>query len=318
MTALRDFEDIIAAMDSNPQWVEAMRSRLLTRELLQLPERIEEQTRETIRWRAESEAKSDDLKALIELAHQRLDKSEDRLYRLEEIAATTTARLDRLESKTDDLAELVKINTARLDRLESKTDDLAELVKINTARLDRLESKTDDLADLVKAVSEQVKLNTEYLKRNTDHIDKLRGFEIERQMYRQIHTFMIRRFNLRRCRVLRASANDAFAHRFDTDVYDAFDAEILEESESVRIFSTDLIAVGRRRGSDKHTYLVAESSYHVNYSDIDRAIKSRAALSKVYPDAEIIAAVHGVTIGHDDKLVADGKLVAVLQADPDA
>ena len=297
MTALRDFEDIIAAMDSNPQWVEAMRSRLLTRELLQLPERIEEQTRETIRWRAESEAKSDDLKALMELAHQRLDKSEARLDHLEEIAAATTARLDRLESKTDDLAELVKINTARLDRLESKTDDLA---------------------DLVKAVNEQVKLNTEYLKRNTDHIDKLRGFEIERQMYRQIHTFMIRRFNLRRCRVLRASANDAFAHRFDTDVYDAFDAEILEESESVRIFSTDLIAVGRRRGSDKHTYLVAESSYHVDYSDIDRAIKSRAALSKVYPDAEIIAAVHGVTIGHDDKLIADGKLVAVLQADPDA
>ena len=318
MTALRDFEDIIAAMDSNPQWVEAMRSRLLTRELLQLPERIEEQTRETIRWRAESEAKSDDLKALIELAHQRLDKSEARLYRLEEIAATTTARLDRLESKTDDLANWSKptppASTAWIqDRRPSRIGQDS-----NTARLDRLESKTDDLADLVKAVNEQVKLNTEYLKRNTDHIDKLRGFEIERQMYRQIHTFMIRRFNLRRCRVLRASANDAFAHRFDTDVYDAFDAEILEESESVRIFSTDLIAVGRRRGSDKHTYLVAESSYHVNYSDIDRAIKSRAALSKVYPDAEIIAAVHGVTIGHDDKLVADGKLVAVLQADPDA
>lgn len=269
MTAIRDFEDIIAAMDSNPQWVEAMRSRLLTRELLQLPQRIEELTREMKRH-----------------------------------AADTKARLDRLD-------ELVAVSKARLDRLD-------EIAAATTARLDRLESKTDDLADLVRAVNEQVKLNAEHLKRNTDHIDKLRGFEIERQLYRQIHTFMIRRFNLGRCRTLRASANDAFAHRFDTDVYDAFDAEIIEESESVRIFSTDLIAVGRRRGSDKQTYLVAESSYHVNYRDIDRAIKSRAALSKVYPDAEIIAAVHGVTIGHDDELIANGKRVAILQADPDA
>ena len=30
-------------------------------------------------------------------------------------------------------------------------------------------------------------------------------------------------------------------------------------------------------------------------------MKSRAALSKVYPDAEIIAAVYGVTIGYDDE-----------------
>lgn len=290
MTAIRDFEDIIAAMDSNPQWVEAMRSRLLTRELLQLPQRIEELTREMKRHAADTKA---------------------RLDRLDELVAVSKARLDRLD-------EISAATTARLDRLESKTDDLADLVKINTARLDRLESKTDDLADLVRAVNEQVKLNAEHLKRNTDHIDKLRGFEIERQLYRQIHTFMIRRFNLGRCRTLRASANDAFAHRFDTDVYDAFDAEIIEESESVRIFSTDLIAVGRRRGSDKQTYLVAESSYHVNYRDIDRAIKSRAALSKVYPDAEIIAAVHGVTIGHDDELIANGKRVAILQADPDA
>ena len=290
MTALRDFEDIIAAMDSNPQWVEAMRSRLLTRELLQLPQRIEELTREMKRHAADSKA-----------------------------------RLDRLESKTDDLEELLRVAHQRLNRADARLDRLDEIAAATTARLDRLESKTDDLAELVKAVNgqvqaltEQVKLNTEHLKRNTDHIDKLRGFEIERQLYRQVHTFMIRRFNLRRCRVVRASANDAFAHRFDTDVYDAFDAEIIEESESVRIFSTDLIAVGRRRGSDKQTYLVAESSYHVNYSDIDRAIKSRAALSKVYPDAEIIAAVHGVTIGHDDELIADGKRVAVLQADPDA
>ena len=345
MTALRDLEDIIAAMDSNPQWVEAMRSRLLTRELLQLPERVEEQTRETKRWRAESEAKSDDLKALIELAHRRLEESEARLAALEKLAESNQTRivnveelledgrvrLARLEKLVEDsqgrlaaLEELSKATTARLDSLEAKTDDLADLVKavneqvkINTARLDSLESKTDDLADLVKAVNEQVKINTEHLKRNTNHLDRLRGFEIERQMYRRIHGLMLNNHDLYRGRVLRAVSNDARADRFARDVYDARDAELIDNAEYVRIFDTDLIAVGRRLGSDKQTYFVAESSFHVNYYDVERAMRSRAALSKVYPGVEIIAAVYGVTIGYDENLIAESNNVSVLQADPD-
>ena len=116
MTALRDLEDIIAAMDSNPQWVEAMRSRLLTRELLQLPERVEEQTRETKRWRAESEAKSDDLKALIELAHRRLEESEARLAHLEKLAVSNQTRIVNVE-------ELLEDGRVRLARLEKLVED---------------------------------------------------------------------------------------------------------------------------------------------------------------------------------------------------
>ena len=203
--------------------------------------------------------------------------------------------------------ELSKATTARLE----------ELSKATTARLDSLEAKTDDLADLVKAVNEQVKINTEHLKRNTNHLDRLRGFEIERQMYRRIHGLMLNNHDLYRGRVLRAVSNDARADRFARDVYDARDAELIDNAEYVRIFDTDLIAVGRRLGSDKQTYFVAESSFHVNYYDVERAMRSRAALSKVYPGVEIIAAVYGVTIGYDENLIAENNNVSVLQADPD-
>ena len=42
MVIIRTTEDFIKAMDENPEWLEAVRSRLLTRELLNLPRRFEE------------------------------------------------------------------------------------------------------------------------------------------------------------------------------------------------------------------------------------------------------------------------------------
>ena len=40
MTRISNIEDLIRVLDENPQWVEALRARLLTRELIELPEKF--------------------------------------------------------------------------------------------------------------------------------------------------------------------------------------------------------------------------------------------------------------------------------------
>ncbi len=40
MTTINNIEDLIRVLDENPQWVEALRVRLLTRELIELPEKF--------------------------------------------------------------------------------------------------------------------------------------------------------------------------------------------------------------------------------------------------------------------------------------
>ncbi len=40
MTTINNIEDLIKLLDENPQWVEALRARLLTRELMELPEKF--------------------------------------------------------------------------------------------------------------------------------------------------------------------------------------------------------------------------------------------------------------------------------------
>ena len=44
MTTVNTIEDFVRVMDDNPEWLEAVRARLLTREVLELPRRMEELT----------------------------------------------------------------------------------------------------------------------------------------------------------------------------------------------------------------------------------------------------------------------------------
>ena len=40
MTTINTMEDLIRLLDENPEWLEALRSRLLTRELLEMPQTL--------------------------------------------------------------------------------------------------------------------------------------------------------------------------------------------------------------------------------------------------------------------------------------
>ena len=69
-TKIDTIEDLIRVLDDHPEWLEALRMRLLTRELLELPQRLAE---------------------FIEAANQRFDRVEERLDRIE-------GRQDRAET----------------------------------------------------------------------------------------------------------------------------------------------------------------------------------------------------------------------------
>ena len=82
MATINTIEDLIQLLDDNPHWVEALRVRLLTRELIELPEKFA---------------------AFVEATNQRFDKIEERLDRGDERMGRMEGRLDRL---TDDVGML--------------------------------------------------------------------------------------------------------------------------------------------------------------------------------------------------------------------
>ena len=114
-------EDLIQLLDDNPHWVEALRTRLLTRELIELPEKFAN---------------------FVEVANQRFDRIEGRLDRVEERLDRVEGRLDRL---TDDVG-ILKGAHARSTALRD-ADVIAEDMGLTLVRV----LSRDDLRALTPA-----------------------------------------------------------------------------------------------------------------------------------------------------------------------
>ena len=105
MTTIHTIEDLIQVLDDHPEWMEALRSRLLTRELAELPQTFARFVEEIRQFTAEM--------------HQFVEVTKQRLDRLETHAAETNQRLDRLETHAAETNQ-------RLDRLETGFDRMRD------------------------------------------------------------------------------------------------------------------------------------------------------------------------------------------------
>ena len=87
---INTIEDLFRVLDENPEWMEALRARILTKELLELPERhtilterVDTLTDRVDALAAEVRALTVEVRAFIEAANRRLDNIDSRLDRME-------------------------------------------------------------------------------------------------------------------------------------------------------------------------------------------------------------------------------------------
>ena len=96
MTTINNIEDLIRVLDENPQWAEALRARLLTRELLELPQVVAERT-------ARIEERMEELAGRMEELAGRMEELARSHAQLAEAMARMESRQDRMQ---DDLGWL--------------------------------------------------------------------------------------------------------------------------------------------------------------------------------------------------------------------
>lgn len=80
---INTIEDLFRLLDDNPEWMEALRARILTKELLELPERHTILTERVDALTAEVRALTVEIRAFIEATNRRLDNIDSRLDRME-------------------------------------------------------------------------------------------------------------------------------------------------------------------------------------------------------------------------------------------
>ena len=101
MTTINTIQDLLRLLDDNPEWVDALRARLLTQELLELPERFSQFAVEMTEFKASVER-------FIEATNKRFDAIEASHSRLE-------STLQQFIEATDKRFDVNEVQHARFD-----------------------------------------------------------------------------------------------------------------------------------------------------------------------------------------------------------
>ncbi len=257
MTTINDVNDLVRILREQPDWAETIRSVLLSRELLNLPERFAEFVEATGRN--------------FQLVHDRLDRLETDVAELKTDMAEVKA--DVAELKTD-MAE-VKADIAELkaDVAELKTD-MAE-VKADVAEL-----KTD-VAGLKTGV-ESLNTRVDGIRRD---IAPLRGAHARNGAV-QATRRIARTVNCRQVSVLN-----------EDDLYDMLDTNDVSDIEprDIRSFeNADIVIEARERDTGESQYLAVEASFTAHPEDIPRAVRNARFLTRFTgaPAIPVVASIH--------------------------
>ena len=149
---IETFEDLLRILDENPEWVEALRVRLLTKELLELPARFAEYVKSNDeRWNRNDERwnRSD----------ERWNRSDERWNRSDERFDGLEARLDRWERDMgrlrarharDSVREQADLLARDLGSRKVRSLTIADLLDMSDAA-DTSGISTDDLRSFRRA-----------------------------------------------------------------------------------------------------------------------------------------------------------------------
>ena len=105
MTAINTIEDLLQVLDEHPAWLEALRARLLTRDLVELPETL-----------ARLAARLD---RFAETMNERFDRTDERLDGMDRRFDGIDGRLDGMDQRLDKVEQRLDGVEGRLETVES-------------------------------------------------------------------------------------------------------------------------------------------------------------------------------------------------------
>ena len=128
--------------------------------------------------------------------------------------------------------------------------------------------------------------------RHTNDIGELKGIGLETKLYNRGPSLIATLLKVRRSERVRVAETDANSEEFNSVIYRAQDAGVIADGEYERLLNTDMIVKSARTGASDPVYTAIESSYSVTREDIAKVSRTASILRKVFPEAEIHAALY--------------------------
>ena len=285
-TTINDISDLARILAERPEWSDTLRSLLLTKEILDLPTALAELTRvvnDFIQDQRETNQRADERLARLE---EIAASSNERLTRLEEIAAHSEQRLTRLE----EIAAHSEQRLTRLEEIAASTNErlarLEEIAASTNERLTGLEGRTANLEEIAASTNERLtglETNTRQMRVEIDRMQgqlgRLLGADAERRLQGNLSRVLSQRMRLRRAVTLKsivANIDQVLADLLE----DAEDQQIITPNQHSQVWLLDVILRATDRATAAPVYIAVEVSITLHQEDIDRAAERAAILEK--------------------------------------
>jgi len=146
MDTINTIDDFLQVLDENPKWVEALRARLLSRQLIELPEKFAQFIEATDKRFENFEQRLD---RFIEATDKRFEMLEQRFEMLDKRFEMLEQRFERLEQRLDRFIEATDKRFENLEtRVQSIQNDVSILKDAQVQNATRIQSIQNDLGML--------------------------------------------------------------------------------------------------------------------------------------------------------------------------
>ncbi len=310
MTTINTIEDLIRLLDEHPEWAEALRVRLLTRDLLELPSKVDAlatrvderfaQVAETIANLAETvDARFAQVAKTIANLAETLDA---RFAQVAETIANLAETVDaRFVQVAETIANLAETVDARFAQVAETIANLAESVDTRFAQVDERFAQVDARFDRVDARLDGM----------ADDIGRLNGFMLESRLHLRVIPLVSQKLGLRRAEILLGPVHGIHPELRDP-LEDAVDRREISDDEELRVSVTDFVIRAIRRDTRDPIWVAIEASNGVDSRDIDRVQETANVLASVF-GVEAVGMVAGYGIGDPALQRANDENVAWLE-----
>jgi DNA repair exonuclease SbcCD ATPase subunit len=320
---VRDFNDLMRLLDRHPEWVEALRQRLLTRELLDSPktlrrlslrvgrvERAVEDLKATVQDLAQSvQALTQSVAALIQAQQQRDEafaafraEVDRRFAELAEAQRRTEESLAAHRAETErrfaELAEAQRRHyeefaAHRQEFLEYRAETdrrFAELAEAQRRHYEEFAAHRQEFLEYRAETDRRFAKLATAIQALAQRVDNLSG-QVRGWVHEDRYRTRPRRYRrlLLDPHILSTEAREALLRQAEA-------AGRLTPEEAAELEDADVLVQGRSRATGGEAFLVVEVSAKVNTDDVERAVKRAEILRKARPEAEVIPVAAGPEI----------------------
>ena len=150
MTAINTMEDLVRIMDERPEWVEAMRVRLLTREVLELPQTIAKLAETVEKFIDSTNKRLDSIEARMDQHDTRFDQVDTRFDQVD-------ARFDQVDARFDQVDARFEAVDARFDAVDTRfqtVDNSIQKLRDDIAPLKAAHARNAAIDDAIAIASD--------------------------------------------------------------------------------------------------------------------------------------------------------------------